>query len=53
VSLGLDSEGWYTTTVELAEERHEYEFLIDGKNPETDPGTPSLSMRSCEERGLS
>jgi hypothetical protein len=37
---GPDHEGWYTSTIELAEGRHEYKFVIDGKTLEPDPGNP-------------
>jgi mono/diheme cytochrome c family protein/peroxiredoxin len=37
---GPDREGWYTSTIELAEGRHEYKFVIDGKTLEPDPGNP-------------
>ncbi len=37
---GPDADGWYTTTLELPEGRHEYKFVIDGKTWERDPGNP-------------
>jgi len=37
---GPDRDGWYTTTIELAEGRHEYKFVLDGKTLEPDPGNP-------------
>ena len=37
---GPDGEGWYTTTLELPEGRHEYKFLVDGKTWTADPGNP-------------
>jgi hypothetical protein len=37
---GPDRDGWYTTTLELPEGRHEYKFVIDGKTWERDPGNP-------------
>jgi 1,4-alpha-glucan branching enzyme len=40
---GPDGEGWYTTTLELAEGRHEYKFVMDGKDWERDPGNPVVS----------
>jgi thiol-disulfide isomerase/thioredoxin/mono/diheme cytochrome c family protein len=37
---GPDAEGWYATSVELAEGRHEYQFVVDGKTWTSDPGNP-------------
>jgi hypothetical protein len=43
---GPDSDGWYTTTIELSEGRHEYKFVVDGKSLNSDPGNPVESGKN-------
>ena len=35
---GPDTEGWFTTTAELAPGRYEYKYVLDGKGWRSDPG---------------
>jgi peroxiredoxin len=43
---GPDADGWYTTSIELAEGRHEYKFVVDGKTLTGDPGNPVESGKN-------